>query len=475
MPYIPTVLSADHRSKLAMTPLRLQNWYARELARGENKPVRASVNPTPGRVSRLDMGGTIQGIYAENGVRGGLLHVVVDGVLKSVSSSWAATTIGTIGSGASDYAEFAGLRSTLYVVQDGDLWGWDGATLAQVTDVDLPADVETIMVLSNRLVVSELDADTITWSETLDGASIEALAFATAEQRPDILRRLTRLSGQMIAFGATSIEIHRPTGDSDLPFANITAQSIDETEGLLGKYATCRRGDKLFFIGGNLQPYLMSGLSLDPVPVNSELEDVLRDLTEAERLEVQCWAHSWGADEFFKVRPPGSPAFVFNRMSGLWHTEKTWEQTTYKPRFHAKAYGYDVVADEGGSVLYTLDQDTYSDAGTTVERIATMRPRFDYHDTVGSFCVDLRAFDRPQSGQGSDPTLMIDVSNNGVSVRDDSHSEIMLPVGADGTYLKPTAWGLGAVAPGEGVTIGLRLTDPVGMSLYGAWLNEGQV
>lgn len=471
MSYIPVVLSADRRTRYGMAPLRLLNWFAIPLPTEANKPVKATLVPTPGRIHRLDIGAEIQGVFCENGVRNGALFVVAGGTLYSVSSSWVATSIGAIG--GTGTAVFSGLRDKLYVARAEKPWQWDGASLTQVADTDAP-NASSMLVLSQRLVASEDGADTYYWSDTLDGTDWEALGFATAEQRPDVIYRMIRLSGQIVAFGAASIEIIRATGNSTLPFANITSQSIDESEGILGPQAYAQRGDKVYFVGGNLTPYVMAGFAIKELPRNGELEDALIEMSAANRLLVTCMAYQYGSNEFFKVRLPGYPAFVFNAGTGLWHQEQSWEEETYLPRFHVSAYGFDVQADEGGTSLYTLDKSTFTDAGTTVERIASMRfaPR-DY-ESIGSLCVDLQAFGRPISGQGSNPTLMVDVSTNGRTTRDDTRSEITLTAGADGTYLKPVLWGLGMVPPGEGATISIRMTDPAGISLYGAWLNEGQ-
>lgn len=454
-----------------MAPLRLLNWFAVPIPAETGKPVRVAIIPTPGRVQRVDLGAEIQGIFCEAGVRNGALFVVAGGTLYSISSSWVATSIGAIG-GTGD-AVFAGLRDQLYVARADKPWRWNGSALTQVADVDAP-NATSLLVLSQRLVAAEDGADTYFWSDVLDGTAWEALGFATAEQRPDEIRRMIRLSGQILALGAASIEIIRATTSTSLPFANITGQSIDETEGLLSKYAYAIRGDKLFIVGGNLSPYVMNGFNLAPLPRNGEMEDDLISLSAADRALVTCMAYQYGSNEFFKVRLPGKAAYVLNTTTGFWHREQSWDEDIYLPKFHTTAYGYDVQADEGGTAIYTLDNTAYTDAGTTVERIATLRPSFADYEIIGSLCLDIQAVGRPLTGQGSNPSLMVEISTDGRTIRDDTRSEITLQAGPDGRYQKPVMWGLGMVPPGEATNISIRMTDPAGITLYGAWLNEGQ-
>ena len=454
-----------------MSPLRLLNMFAVQIPVDTGKPSRVALIPAPGRVSRVDLGATIQGIYCEPGVRSGALFAVAGGHLYSISSSWVATDLGAVS--GSGNAVFAGLRDALYVARAAKPYKYDGATLTQVSDVDAP-DASSLLVLSQRLVASEASADTYYWSDTLDGTAWEALGFATAEQRPDAILRMVRLAGQIVAMGASSLEIIRATGDVDLPFANITGQSIDETEGIIGPDAYAIRGDKLFLIGGNLSPYVMTGFNIQALPPNGEMEDDLIELSAANRLLITCMAYQFGSNEFFKVRIPGKAAYVLNTSTGFWHREQSWEQDTYLPRWHAVAYGYDVLADDGGTEIYTLSNTTYDDDGATIERMVTLRPMFQNYTTIGSLCLDLQAYGRPLTGQGSDATLMVTVSTDGRNTEDTNRNEVTLQTGIEGTYLKPVLWGLGMIPPGEGATITIRMTDPVGLTLYGAWLNEGQ-
>ena len=454
-----------------MAPLRLLNMFAVPIPGPTGKPVKAALVPTPGRVQRVDLGAEIQGIFCEAGVRNGALFAVAGGTLYSISSSWVATSIGALG-GTGD-AVFAGLRDNLYVARAEKPWRWNGSALTQVSDTDAP-NATSLLVLSQRLVAAEDGADTYYWSDVLDGTAWEALGFATAEQRPDEIRRMVRLSGQILALGAASIEIIRATTSTSLPFANITGQSIDETEGLLSKYSYAIRGDKLFIVGGNLSPYVMNGFNLAPLPRNGEMEDDLIALSAANRALVTCMAYQYGSNEFFKVRIPGLAAYVLNTTTGFWHREQSWEQDTYLPKFHATAYGYVVLDDAAATAIYTLDNMVFTDGGNTMERIATLRPAFADYETIGSLCLDVQAFGRPLTGQGSNPSVMIEISTDGRTIRDDTRSEITLTLGPDGRYQKPVMWGLGMVPPGEATNISIRMTDPVGMTIYGAWINEGQ-
>ncbi len=472
MPYAPVIPTADNRRKTGMAPLELSNWFVQPVLNDAGKTVSYELIPTPGFTEEVDLTDEIFGLFQEPGVRNGELFVKAGTKLYSVSSSFVATEIGTLAAGE---AEFAGLRDRLYISVATRLWRWNGSTLTEVTDVDLP-DVDTFVVLNQRIVSHAEDDDTYSWSETLDGTDWESLSFGTAEQSSDAIKRLVKVSGQIIAMGASGHEILRAVSSTTLPFQNVTNQSIDESNGVLGKYAVAKNGDKVYLVGGDHASYVMSGFSLTPLPANRELELVLEDLSEADRANVRCWSYNDGTHEFFVVRPPSSKAFVYDRSTKLWHTRETLGLGYYAPKHYARAYGQHVVAVEGGSKLYTMNRTTYSDiGGDEIIRKATVRLRTKERDTIGSFTLDLKTFDHPQSGQGAAPTVMVDFSNNGRAVPGPLDNLHYLSAPAQGQYHRPCIFGIGIIAPAEGLTAHISVSDPLGFTLSGAWINEGIV
>lgn len=470
MVYVPVILNSDNRSSRGMAPVKLCNWYVEPISSDNLKQAKAALLPTPGLTERLTMPGTIQGIWQEDGVRDGLLFVVAGSRLYSVTANWIATELGTLDAGE---AEFAGIRTNLFIAVNTRLWRWNGSALTEVTDVDLP-DVGTMIAMNQRLLLHSDNEDTITWSNTLDGTSIEALAFTTAEQSPDPIRRILKVSGQAIMFGSTGIEIFRAVPSTTLPFQNVTNQAIEDSAGILGKYAAAKSGDKAFFIGGNLQCYMIYGMSLQVLTPNFELKETLLSMTVEDRAQTTTWAYRDGPHDFFVVRPPNSPAHVYDGSTQLWHTRETYGEGVWENKYHTLAYGQNVVALEGGTKLYTLDRNVYTDAGNPIVRTATLRFNGMTRETIGSFCIDLATFDLPASGQGSAPQLMVSFSESARVVPGEGRNQIILDIPPVGRYHKPTIWGVGLMTPSEGMLVQMSVSDPLGITLYGAWVNEGQ-
>ena len=471
MPYAPVILNSDNRTAKGMAPLKLCNWYVEPISSDNLKQNRATLLPTPGYTELVNIGATIQGVFQEDGVQSGLLFVVAGGRLYSVSASWVATDIGPIVAGE---AEFAGIRSNLFVAAGTRLWRWNGTLLSEVTDVDLP-DVGTMIAMNQRLLLNSDDDDTLTWSNTLDGTAIDPLAFTTAEQSPDPVRRIIKVSGQAIVFGSTTIEILRAVQSTTLPFQNVTNQSIEDSKGILGKYAAAKSGDKVFFVGGDFQCYMIAGLSLNPLTPNFELKEDLEAMSADDRANTTCWSYRDGPHDYFVVRPVGRPAHVYDNGTKLWATRESLGLGYWAPKYHTRAYGKDVIALEGGTKLYAMSRDTYSDAGNEVVRTASLRFNGMARESIGSFCIDLATFDHPQTGQGVNPQMIVSFSDDARAVPDVKRNPVYLDIPVQGRYYKPTIWGVGLMAPAEGMLVHMSVSDPVGIALYGAWVNEGQM
>jgi hypothetical protein len=471
LPYIPVILNSDNRSLRGMAPLKLCNWYVEPISQDNKKQAMATLLPTPGLTARLDLGNDIQGIWQEDGVRESLLYAVAGSKLYSISPSWVATEIGTLDAGE---AEFEGIRDKLFIAVNTRLWEWNGVTLTEVTDPDLP-DVGTMISINQRLLLNSDDDDTLTWSNTLNGSAFEALAFTTAEQSPDPVRRILKLSGQAVVFGSTSIEILRAVPSTTLPFQNVTNQAIEETKGILGKYAAAKSGDKAYLIGGDFQPYVIYGMSVTPLSPNFELKEQLTRMSAADRAETTTWAYRDGPHDYFIVRPKGHPAHVYDGATQLWHTRETYGAGFWAPKYHTRAYGHDVVALQDGSKIYTMDRNVYADDGEPVVRTATFRFNSMSREAIGSFCLDATTFDIPESGQGSSPQLLISFSTDARAVPSANRSPVLVDMPPVGNYWKPTIWGLGQMTPSEGMLAHVSVSDPLGVTIHGAWVNEGQV
>jgi hypothetical protein len=82
------------------------------------------------------------------------------------------------------------------------------------------------------------------WSTPLDGRTIDALDFATAEREPDQLLDLAALGDNLWLFGQSTVEAWAHTGEADLPFTRLENVAFDK--GIMATGCRCSADNSLF-------------------------------------------------------------------------------------------------------------------------------------------------------------------------------------------------------------------------------------
>jgi hypothetical protein len=95
--------------------------------------------------------------------------------------------------------------------------------------------------------------------------------------------------------------------------------------------------------------------------------------------------------------------------------------------------------------------------------------------TISSVTLDIKTFGQPVSGDGSDPKAYVTFYRDGGSL--DSLQQLgierVVSLGRAGNYrTRPTIWRLGIATPANGLIVKVRLPDPAGYAIAGAWVNE---
>jgi hypothetical protein len=158
----------------------------------------------------VNMGaGPVQALFRSDGVLSGDLFGVSGGALYEGSTLvYALSGVGT--------ASIAGYESHIFANAGGNVVQWDGVSASTVTIPDL-ANVRKVLVGASRLIVIRDDTEQFYWSDPLT-ATIDGLAFASAENQPDRLKDALFIDDVLILFGSQTTEFWPNTGDATAPF-----------------------------------------------------------------------------------------------------------------------------------------------------------------------------------------------------------------------------------------------------------------
>lgn len=472
MAFFPIAPDTDDRSAKGLTPLILRNCYVEPQAEASAKRSTYVIVPTPGMTSRVtpSAGQFIRGVFSRPGVQDGLLFVVAGPTLYAVDTSWTATACGTIlGTGR---VLMDALGANLILLGSGNLYQWDGVTLTQTVDPDFPANAYTLSSLADRIVTSAQASDTFDWSAVGDASSWPATGFAASARYPDEIRAQAEIGGDLFHFGAASTQPWRAVGGIDSEAFDVLG-SIIINRGIVGRDAWARLDSYAMFIGDDRVLYELNGYVPQRV-VNRALEEALQSFTEAEIATVQCFSYLNGSHSTFVVRLPDGRAYAFDALTRKFH-ERTALGSDFDLVHYARFNGYHVVASDASDAIYTWDSSVYSDAGTSIERVAMVHVPLAEKMPISNITLDIKTFGQPLSGQDSAPKAYVTFYRDGGSL--DSLQQLgverEVSLGAAGRYgVRPTLYRLGIANAADGFLMKIRITDPVGFALTGVWVNE---
>lgn len=376
--------------------------------------------------------------------------------ITNVAGVPAATRIGTIpGNDPVQLSRNQNASPQVVVRCDAAVYIISSDSVALVTDSDLPADTVTAEYVSGYTAYGEQDR-TFTLSGLNDSGTIDALDFATFQQRAGKLVKIIENAGQMFGFCSDWFEIWRDTGNADFPFEPLGFRP----RGLLSANAVVRCAGTLHFPSDDGIVYRLQGY--EPVRIsNHHIDRLIQDDTS----QATILGFSWVRGGHAFINYTGSTwSRCFDAATQVWHSRQSYGYDTWRARYSMQAWGKTIVGDKLSGKLLYLDSDTYTEDGGTMIWGVDSPPLhlFPNGGRVDALHMDVLTGQGTLSGQGSDPKIMLQTSTDGGQTFS-NYRELELGVtGKTGTRV--TARRLGRFGP-KGMVFRLRISDPVARAL----------
>lgn len=326
-----------------------------------------------------------------------------------------------------------------------------------------------VVFLDAYFLINQRDSPIIWFSGLEDGTSWDALDFIARSGTSDAVIGIGVSQNRLWTFGSRTSGLFYNSGDADTPFLPYPGTTTQI--GSVTPWAIARRNDVFTWLAqdGTGTPRIVrasGGPAATPVstpPIDAWLARC-SSLASAEMLTYQQAGHT-----FVAITCPDSPddvqTYVWDDTEELWHARagrdsQTGRYTRWGARGCAHVDGSVFVGDATTPGLYTLDLETYTDAGAPLvrERIMpyvsdeTQWLFLDQVELVGQVGVGLA------TGQGSAPVVELRVS------RDAAHTWISAgwaSLGAMGASTARAIWRrLGRVRM-DRLVLAVRQTDPV--------------
>lgn len=308
------------------------------------------------------------------GSRGGInwngyCYRVMGSKLVRVDSDGTVTTLGDVGSGGLVTMDYS--FDQLAIASGGHLYYWDGATLTQVTDVDLGTVIDFRWVDGYFMTT---DGTSLIVTELNDPTQVNPLKYGSSEADPDPVKAILKPRNEIHALNRHTIEVFSNVGGDTFPFQRNEGAQIQK--GTVGTHTCCVYLDAVAFMGGGRNEAIgvyVGANSTTRKLSTQEIDRVLAEFTESELSECKLETRNDGSHTFLYVHLPDR-VLVYDAMASEALQEPAWFTLTstlsgfseYRARDFVYCYDRWLVGDPQTSNIGFLDSTVGEHWGSAV-------------------------------------------------------------------------------------------------------------
>jgi hypothetical protein len=453
---------------------RMVNLFPEVIAEGGKEA--AFLSRCPGLEYLQTVGtGPIRGLWAHQ--TNGTDFYVVSGVqvFKLSSLTGTPTLLGTVsGTGPVSIADNG---TQIFFACNGPSYIYNEVTnvFQQITDPDFPGAL-TVGYLDGYFVFTEPDSQRVWVTSIFEGTQIDALDFASAEGSPDGLVGLIVDHREAWLFGTDSVEVWYDAGLADFPLARI--QGAFNEIGCVATFSIAKLDNGLFWLGTDARGqgivYRANGYTGTRVSTHAVEYAIAQygNLADAIAYTYQQEGHAFYVLTF----PTGNATWVYDVATGAWHERAGWDNGAFmrhRSNCQCNFGGNIIVGDYENGNIYRFNLDVFADNGGIQKWLRSWRAlptgqnnlkRTAHH----SLQLDCQSGVGLNSGQGSDPQVMLRWSDDGGHTWSNEH---WAPLGKIGQYFHRVFWRrLGMTLKLRDRVYEVSGTDPVKIAIVGAEL-----
>jgi hypothetical protein len=395
-----------HSYKLRSTPsstARLVNCYAEALPPDAKTAV--LLTRAPGITDWTTVGtGPIGGLFFALG----FLFVISGSKLYKIDSSKTATLLGDIGPPGN--IDIDANTTSLVVVNEPNAYYYDGTTFGQITDADFTVlGANSVEFLDNFLLFTVPDSDVFFGSDLGSATSFDALNFASAEGAPDNLVGNKVDHRQAVLLGEKTIELWDNIGQAGFPFARAANGFIEI--GCFNGATAVKLDQSIVWVANDYTVRRLSGTTA----VKISQPGVEQWLTTVTMGSAHAYSYTQDGHLFYVLTFPEG-TYVYDATTSEWAERQTYGLTYWKAGVHTQAFGLELVGDITSNKIGYFSATDYDEWGSiqrmewTYQAVVPESKKRVFHDRLDVICdvgVGLT------SGQGSDPQIMLDYSDDG--------------------------------------------------------------
>lgn len=337
-------------------------------------------------------------------------------------------------------------------------------TLSGVITLPLTNSAAALDFIDGYFVLSETNTVRVWFSALEDGTLWDALDFFAVSLTSSNVVGLKVIRDRIWILQSQTALVYYDSGDADNPFVPYPGSVMQE--GAVNAVCIAGIGESIFWVaqdnqGGNR---MVSASDYAPAVISTPpISFALASYPTTTTIEALAYEQEGHAFVIWTV--PGQQTWGYDVRSQQWHERTTFNEATgisqpWRVRGCCSVDGLIVVGDAVNGNLYTLDLDTFTENGDTIERERSApypsgENQWLFIDRVE---LGMQSGVGLVSGQGVMPEAMLSISL-------DSGNTWTPPVTASlgevGVYGARAIWRRLGRARGDRLVIKIRSTDPV--------------
>jgi hypothetical protein len=362
---------------------------------------------------------------------GGVYYVVTGTTLYSIDSAGTETSLGTIT--GSDRVIMAHNGTKLAILAPDvaalNLWEWDAGTttLTQVSDVDYEVSI-AMCFLDGYYIFMKKDSKKWFHSNLNQPLVFDALDFTTAQVNPGNITGCHVSGDQVYIQKAENTEVYANVGGSGFVFQLIKGATYEK--GSHCKYGSIDWENDFYFLGGGKNErtsVYKYGSTGSPVKVSTDaIDNEIQKFTRAEIDDGFSFTYAIAGIALvgFTIRSVNiaDRTFIYNVTASNLQGRPVWSEMQtgvtedgWRANSVTNVYNKLLVSDSIDGRIGSLDLDTQTEYGATILREKSTPPLSFQGSQILNSALELTidAGQGIKTGQGSDPEIMMDFSDDG--------------------------------------------------------------
>jgi hypothetical protein len=313
-----------------------------------------------------------------------------------------------------------------------------------ITDPNFPNGCTSIATLDSRSLAPVPNSRSFNVCQLLAGGTWSPLLQGTKENSSDLLVAVDVLNGFIVLWGATHMECWQDNGNAApaVPYSRINGAS--QTWGLAALHSRVQLANTMAFLGqnpqGGVQVLMLNGYTPQRIST-SDIENIISSFpvySDAIGLTYMLDGHPIYQLTF----PSANRTFIYDAVTGFWGESQTGvgyigrDAANLSIVFNTKNF----VSDTTTGNIYLLDPNVYTDVGGAAikRQVVSRHVRVNGNEfSIAEIVLEMETGVGLDSGQGSDPQIMMRVSKDGGKT---FGPERWKPLGKKGKYFKRVRW-----------------------------------